>query len=300
MRTTLIVVHVMPLELEMFERWMVQYKNCLQYLEDSDDVTLYATLNLNPKLTDWENSIIKQDYFISKFKDLISETKEICNIILDDSIMGTTHQKREIIKSNYDQFIFADTDIAFPPMLLKYQLEASYVVKDTNKYVIIPSIVKLWDSTWDVLVDNRFENEEYGYHKNHLREITLEQSVEDVNLIPISPYKYGCGMHTLYSKGFWDFIGIPESFGGYGPEDTFSMFASDIANSLGYQIYQYVMKGIYVSEDYINRTPSYSDKIKIFDLKEFYRNQAESNFQQELTNFKNKIKNENNSSYSIS
>jgi hypothetical protein len=289
MKKTLIVVHVMPLELEMFERWIEQYKNCLQYLEDTDDVTLYATLNLNPLLTDWDNSLIKQEYFINKFKKLISEVKEICDIILDDSIMGTTHQKREIIKSQYDQFIFADTDIAFPPMLLKYQLEASYLINDDN-YIIIPSIVKLWDHTWDVLVDNRFKEKEYGYYKNHPRELTLEQSIEDINLIHVYPYKYGCGMHTLYSKKFWEFIGIPESFGGYGPEDTFSMYASNIAHNLGYKIIQYVMEGVYISEDYINRTPSYSDKIKSFNLKDAFRAQAESSFQKELINFQNKIK----------
>ena len=120
-------------------------------------------------------------------------------------------------------------------------------------------------------VNQRFKNEEYGYYKNHSREITLEQSVEDVNLIPISPYKYGCGMHTLYSKSFWEFVTIPDELGGYGPEDTYGMEAAKVAIKLGYDIKQFVMDGVYITEDYVNRTPSFVDKIKPIDKKkEFY------------------------------
>jgi len=290
MKKTLVVVHVMPLELEMFERWMEQYKKSLLYLEDSDNVTLYATLNLNPLITDWDNSTIKQEYFINKFKKLILGVKEICNISLDNSIMGTTHQKREIVKSSYDQFIFVDTDIVFPSSLLKYQLEASYIMKN-DMYIIVPSTVKLWDHTWDSLVDEKFQKEEYGYYKTHSSELTLKQSIKDVNLSLILPYKYGCGWHVLYSKEFWNFIGIPESFGGYGPEDTFSMYASNIAHNLGYKISKYLREGLYISEDYTNRTPTYSDQIKSFNLKDYFRSQAELNFEKELNTFHNKLLN---------
>jgi hypothetical protein len=78
-------------------------------------------------------------------------------------------------------------------------------------------------------------------------------------------------MHTLYSKSFWEFVGIPESFGGYGPEDTYGMKAAEVAISAGYNIKQFVMDGVYITEDYANRTPSFSDKIKPIDRKkEFY------------------------------
>ena len=46
-KRTLICIHVMPTEIEMFERLMHQMKKALMYLDDNDDVTLKVTLNLN-------------------------------------------------------------------------------------------------------------------------------------------------------------------------------------------------------------------------------------------------------------
>ncbi len=99
----------------------------------------------------------------------------------------------------------------------------------------------------------------------------LTQSITQVNARQIPTIKFGCGMHTLYSKSFWELVGIPESFGGYGPEDTYGMEASKVALRLGYDIKQFVLDGVYITEDYVNRTPSFIDKIKPIDKKkEFY------------------------------
>ena len=287
MKSTLICTHVMPREIELFENFMTQYKRALLYLEDTDDVIIKASLNLNPELTDWENSELKPEYFISIFEELFEDVPNINEIILDNSLMGTTQQKRESISLNYDQFIFVDADIAFPEQLLKYQLEASYLLKD--KYILIPNITKLWDHTWDILVHDSFKDKPYGYYQQHDPIDTINQNIENIE-VELSPtIKFGCGMHTLYSKEFWDFINIPESFGGYGPEDTFGMYASLIAIQKGYQINEYILKGVYITEDYINRIPSFKNQVKIFDRKQEFRNKAESHFQQELNKFNNKI-----------
>ena len=74
-------------------------------------------------------------------------------------------------------------------------------------------------------------------------------------------------MHTLYSKSFWDFVTIPDELGGYGPEDTYGMESAKVAIKLGYDIKQFVMDGIYITEDYINRTPSFDGKIIPIDKK---------------------------------
>lgn len=283
MKSTLICVHVMPKEIELFERFMTQYEKALLYLDDTDNVTIKASLNLNPELTDWENSELKPDYFIQKFNTLFEGINNINEIITDNSLMGTTQQKRESISLNYDQFIFVDADIAFPEQLLKYQLEASYLLK--GKYILIPNITKLWDYTWDILVHDDFKNKPYGYYQLHNPLDTINQNIEDVEVISAPTIKFGCGMHTLYSKEFWNFVGIPESFGGYGPEDTFGMNASLIAIQKGYQINEYILKGVYITEDYINRKPSFEDRIKTYDRKQEFRNKAESQFQNELNKF---------------
>ena len=269
-KRTLICIHVMPTEMEMFERLMVQMHKSLSYLDENDDVTLKVTLNLNPELTDWQNSEYKQAYFISRFGVLFNGLKNINEIILDTSCWGTTQQKRESYKLDYDQFIFCDTDILFHEHMLKYQLNTSYQLDGT--YIISPSLAKWWDGSWDVLCHSNYRDKDYGYGMTEeaAKNVTTQQ-IKKINVNQIPTIKFGCGMHTLYSKSFWELVTIPDEFGGYGPEDTYGMAAASLATKLGYDIKQFVMDGIYITEDYQNRTPTFVDKIKPIDKKkEFY------------------------------
>jgi hypothetical protein len=283
----------MPNEMDLFDRWVEQYKKALQYLDDTDDVTLMATLNLSPSLTDWDNSELKQSYFIERF----SKAQSVKNIneVVSKSGYGTTAQKRDAIKLDYDQFIFIDTDIAFPEQSLKYQLEASYQL--AGKYIILPQIVKLWDSSWDLAVHNDFINKEYNYHLTHDPELTYNQEITEVGLEQINTFKFGCGMHTLYSKELWDLIGIPESFGGYGSEDTFAMYASNYAVRAGIDIKQYILTGLYTSENMV--TNRLTDKVKSIANKENSRELSYKQFPDELKKFLSKIENENISNNNI-
>ena len=269
-KRTLICIHVMPSEIEMFERLMNQMHKAFQYLDENDDVTLKVTLNLNPELTDWDSSELKNGYFISRFGVLFNGMKNINEVILDTSCWGTTQQKRESYKLDYDQFIFCDTDILFHEHMLKYQLNTSYQLD--GMYIISPSLAKWWDSSWDVLCHSEFKDNEYGYGMSEEAAKNVQtQPIKQINVRQIPTIKFGCGMHTLYSKSFWELVTIPESFGGYGPEDTYGMAAATIANKLGYDIKQFLIDGLYITEDYINRTPSFADKIKPIDKKkEFY------------------------------
>lgn len=282
-KKTLVCIHIMPNEIEMFQKFMVQYRKALMYCEDYD-VYIKATLNLNPKLTDWDNSELKQDYFIDIFNEQFQykDIKQINEIILDDSMWGTTQQKRESIKIDYfDQFIFVDTDIVLHEHQLMYQLKASEQLN--GMYILSPSIPKWWDMSWDVLVDDSVKDTEFNTKET--LESVITQTPSKLSLKQIPTIKFGCGMHTLYSKEFWQFIGIPESFGGYGPEDTFGMMASIGAIRRGYDIKQYVLNGIYISEDYFNREPSIKDKIKKVDLKTDFYKEANAKIPTELHSF---------------
>ena len=154
-------MHVMPHEIEMLERFMVQYKKALSYLDVSDNFTMKVSLNLNPELTDWEGSELKQDYFIEKFNQLFDGIKNINEIVTDTSLWGTTQQKRESIKLPYDQFIFCDADILLHEHLLKHQLNVSYNLD--GMYILSPSIPKWWDNSWDLIVHSDLMNKELGY-----------------------------------------------------------------------------------------------------------------------------------------
>jgi hypothetical protein len=283
-KKTLICIHVMPSEIEMFERLMFQMRKALQYLDDNDDVTLKVTMNLNPELTDWQNSELKNGHFISRFAILFNGIKNVNEIILDTSCWGTTQQKRESYKMDYDQFIFCDTDILFHEHMLKHQLNISYQLDGV--YIVSPSLPKWWDSSWDELCHSDYIDKEFGYATTkEAMDSALIQNVNSINARQVQSIKFGCGMHTLYSKSFWEFVGIPESFGGYGPEDTYGMSAAQLAIKLGYDIKQFVMDGIYITEDYMNRTPSFDGKIKPIDRKKEFYDKAHALGQQEVINF---------------
>ena len=287
-KRTLICIHVMPSELEMFERQIELLKRAFMYLDDRDDVTLKVTLNLNPELTDWENSELKNGHFVSRFAVLFNGMKNVNEIILDTSCWGTTQQKREAIKLDYDQFIFCDTDIIFHEHMLRYQLDVSYQME--GMYIISPSLAKFWDTSWDVLCHSDYMDKHVGYStEREAIENTTVQKVESITIKRVPVIKFGCGMHTLYSKSFWELVGIPESFGGYGPEDTYAMSAAEIAIKLGYDIIQVYMDGIYITEDYINRKPSFDGKIKPIDKKVEFWQKAFDLGQEEITKFAKKL-----------
>ena len=287
-KRTLICIHIMPSEIEMFERQIELFKRAFLYLDDRDDVTLKATLNLNPELTDWESSELKNGHFVSRFAILFNDIKNVNQIILDTSCWGTTQQKRESIKLDYDQFIFCDTDILFHEHMLRYQLDVSYQME--GMYIISPSLAKFWDTSWDVLCHSDYMDKHVGYStEREAIENTTVQKVESITIKRVPAIKFGCGMHTLYSKSFWELVGIPESFGGYGPEDTYAMSAAEIAIKLGYDIIQVYMDGIYITEDYINRKPSFDGKIKPIDKKVEFWQKAFDLGQEEITKFATKI-----------
>jgi hypothetical protein len=287
-KSTLICMHILPIEIEMFDRFIGNYKNSLQYLDIDDNVTFRFTLNLNPELTDWSKTKLPQSYFIDIFNKHFTDISNINEVITDTSMRGTTQQKRDSYKLEYDQFIFCDADIGVHPHLLKLQLLASYDLNDM--YVISPSIPRWWDTTWDIIVDSRFKGSELGTYKyKDTYDGVFTQNTDDVIVKLLNEFKYGCGMHTLYSKSFWKFITIPESFGGYGPEDTLSMYAARHARSRGYPIYQYVMDGIYITEDYHNRVPSINDLIHPINRKDEFYKKAWSTFNTELSLFIKRI-----------
>ena len=214
-KRTLICIHVMPSEIEMFERLMFQMKKALSYLDEKDDVTLKVTLNLNPELTDWQNSELKQGYFVSRFGILFNDIKNVNQIILDTSCWGTTQQKRESIKLDYDQFIFCDTDILFHEHMLKYQLNISYQLD--GMYIISPSLAKWWDASWDILCHSDYIDKEYGYGMSEdAAKNAFNQQIKAINARQIPTLKFGCGMHTLYSKSFWNLLEYLKNLVGMG------------------------------------------------------------------------------------
>jgi hypothetical protein len=210
-------------------------------------------LSVDDYLVDWKNSKLDKQFFIDRFNALkpLTEWAGKTTFNVRDDIMGCTSLRRIAHKECTDatHFIWLDTDIVFDEKILFYIDESVDVVENSqitigktiSKYVISPECVKIWDSTWDCLVNENFLNKPEGYCRinnpfldaGQYGEVSLETLSNDVTGQPTM--KFGGGWFNCLSKSLLDIIPLPESMGHYGPDDTFIMWGSQKLNLNGWQ-----------------------------------------------------------------
>ena len=156
--------------------------------------------------------------------------------------MGCNDKRREAIRSTTaDNILYLDSDLIFQPESLFYILGAA---KETNKenYIISPQIVRMWDSTWDVLVNKEFintpANMETYYSNDPFKVIKCETG--EVWAKEINTFKFGGGWFNLISTNLLKLTDMPDSFGPYGIDDLYVMLCCNILKNKGYDIHQYV------------------------------------------------------------
>lgn len=300
MKKIVITTFIMPNEIDDLERVLMDLNKASKYVK-GENYELYLALTISDFLVDWENSKLDKQYFIDRFNKLKSLTDWVgkASFHIREDIMGCTSLRRIANNECKDatHFIWLDTDICFDDRIL-YYLEASIDrLKETDpnidKYVISPECVKIWDTTWDCLVNENFLNKEVGYCRinnpfqdsGEIGDVSLETVL---NNVPNQPrMKFGGGWFNCLSKPLLDRVPLPESMGHYGPDDTFIMWASEKLNQSGEQIYQFKLKNYIVCENYIYRDRTHYDKlIKRIDRKEEFRNQANTSFETEISNIK--------------
>lgn len=299
MMKTVITIFTLPQEIDDLERTLIQLKNASKYLNQNNTIILDVTLSLSDYLTDWKSSYIPHKFFSDKFKQIIRyadwcDERSNFNISYNNDILGCVSQRRSswVTYTDVDNFLWLDTDLIFDERTLAYSLSLSSQVNNPY-YVISPQIVKLWDGTWDCLVNEKFKDRDYGYERDECDPfidsgIKGNVSVELMNArITGQPrMKFGGGWFNLISKSLLDVITIPTSFGHYGLEDTFIMWGCEIFT----KGVQYVMKNVVVCEDYKYRNRShYTNLITPINRKDEFLQIAHSNFNTELGNLKNKL-----------
>jgi hypothetical protein len=286
--TTQIIVHLLPHEIDWFEWQAKQLKIGSVYIEDK--VVIDITLNLN--LTNWDESYIPKQYFIDKFnqiKQYFDWCETLFEINQDNTCLGIDDKRRNSIrKYTPDNFIYLDCDIIFKPETLALLINSSKNVKD-DYYIISPQTPKLWDFTWDVLVNNIYSKYSYGFEKIIDPYDILTTDYGDISLSPVNVFKFGGGWFNLISAELLKFTDIPDSFGPYGIDDTYVMHCCDIMKQKGKYAQQYVVNNLVVAENYKWRNNPYSQYLEIIDKKDEYKKQAEDNFQIELNKFYNKL-----------
>ena len=288
---------ILPHEIDDLERILVGLKKASKFV-DGNNYQFNVSMGISDYLINWENSKINKEFFIEKFNSIKLLTDWTSNSIFQirEDILGCVSSRRNAHLENIDatHFIWLDSDIVFEDQILFYLENAIIGIEEEgiDEYILTPEIVKIWDNTWDCLVNKNYLDKPINYHKTNdpymdcgvYGDITLDLVKNNVLGQPSS--KFAGGWFTCLSKKLLDSTGIPESFGHYGVEDTFIMWVIDRLNKNGKTIYQFKLNNYIVCEDYIYRNREYYlNNIKLINRKDEFRKIAESNFNNELNKF---------------
>ena len=266
-----ISIHISPYEIDNYQTFIHQLRRNLNYIDD--EIIFSPYLNLSTYFYDWRNSKLKSDFFVNRFNELNNIVKDECEldstVNYDGKILGAFSYKTMFLnkyKDEVDAFIWFDSDMIFPDNTI-HMLIASYKADDMSKYCIVtPQIHRLWDTTWDVLVnkdyinipashDNYFGFDGYSLYKNNDWDVFLDTNKQR--------FKFASGWCNLLSANlFRDLIDFTYDLGHYGPDDTFIMNLLDYYKfNKGKDISQYIVRNVVVTENYKHSLNQYKDYI---------------------------------------
>ena len=245
-------------------------------------------------MVDWNHSSIPKKFFEDKLLKLLSTT-DWCtkNIQTSTEIKGCVSQRRYSLEKHReaDYFIWLDTDIIFDERTLFYMEEG---MKGTNKdflnSIITPEIVRIWDNTWDCIVNEQFLDKPLDYHLTNdpYKDNGIKGDISIVSVLnsnsPQSRFKFAGGWFTCISGKLLNRIGIPDSFAHYGYEDTFLMVGSEkLVKEQNEKIYQFKIKNLVVCENYKYRGHHhYLNSLSVYDRREEFKKISHDNFLSEL------------------
>ena len=292
-----ISIFSLPYEIDELENTLTQLRKASYYLSGNNEWELDVSLGLSDTLVNWKNSRIPKEYFIERFVNL-AKTIDWCKgnfYVSSDDINGCVSQRRYSLNkhSDADYFIWLDTDIIFDERTLSYLESSIDATKNITPYSIItPEIVKVWDITWDCLVNENFLDKPLNYQKTNDpykdSGIKGDISIESVDNSesPQSRFKFAGGWMTCLSGELVRKIGVPDGLGHYGYEDTFIMIVSELLQRSGtINIQQYKIKNLVVCENYKYRDNSfYKSFLSVNDKRQEYLEVSEKFAETEIYN----------------
>lgn len=287
-----ISIHITPYEIDNYQLFIHQLRRNLNHI--NTEIVFNPCLNLSNYFYDWDNSILKNNFFINKFNDLnkIVQDKITLDSIInfDNNILGALSYKRFFIekyKNQVDAFIWFDSDMIFPDDTL-FMLINSFESVNHKNCIITPQIVKLWDNTWDILVNEKYITTE-ATHDNYFNfdGYNLYSSFEEKELIENTNYfKFASGWCNLLSSNiFKEYINFNDNLGHYGIDDTFIMYSFDIYRKKEYDVKQFIIKNLIVTENNKFKSSPYNNLVKQnknIKLKEDFRKESEEGMLNEL------------------
>ena len=252
----------MPWEVDFALLQFMQLKKSSQHLSD-DKIYFHIGLNLSSYIIDWDKSKLPKEYFINKFNvtlKMLDWAEEVKVTTYDgDELWGAMDLEKTQIDSKIDYYMSVCPDMWFHEYTLFYIIEAAKQIKD-KYFIVTPEIHKMWDWTWDELVNENYKDLPYeDWNKSDIFEVQ-SRVLGEPYIQATTRFKYA-GWFDLYSKDFIELIPVPDDWKGYGPWDYYSMLVSDIAVKNNIDIKEYVLKNQIVCEYH----PDKDDKNNFID-----------------------------------
>ena len=289
-----IIIHILPQEIDQLEILMVNLKRSSMYLSKND---FHVEVQLNLNLTDWFNSSIPKMFFVDKLLDIETLTKSWASteFAWDDrgKVLGCNDARRNAIRKTKAEWImYLDVDNilsqTFLGVISILTKEFTYE-KEKEFKIFCPETTRMWDSTWDVITNERFLKEPAGHEYYDVRDpysILLDDSDETWgqyrgNLRYVPGFKFAGWGTTIPSK-LAKIIDVPDSLGPYGLDDTFIMMGCQVMQTKGFIIHEYAIQNELVMENNLFRGNPYRDYLTNIDRRQEFLNNANKNFQPEL------------------
>lgn len=228
---------------------------CSNFITDEEkhNIDFYIFTNTGDKIINWNRSRMSKKYCIDKLA-LIKEINNMWSnvtIIDDENYNGLLYARRNIIDMISEEgcTVWLDNDVHSSTNILRNILNFWYAVRKTNKYYIItPSIMKLWDDSWNItthpkqLMSSYEKTEMFNYY-NLDKFVNIYDN--DLYYRKLVNLKFGGGWFTCISNSLLKQIRIPHELGKYGWEDTYYMMLCSLLNTTKVaQINQYVMTNV--------------------------------------------------------
>lgn len=238
----------MPWEIDFALISFMQLKKSKYYIADDVDVKVTAVLNMSDYLIDWDSTKLPKELFKQKFEDL---GKLLIDYEYDPVVVegpeqyGIIEMQKNSYEKDVDYYMNITQDMYFSETLISSMIESARNVK--NKYfVITPEIYKMWDSTWDELVNKDYlglPHDEWDKGDIFDLRYNLKNHPDSMYLAPMNRSKWAWWL-DLYSKEFYeDFAPIQEGMKGYGAWDWYTLMLTERAKSLGADFQGYILKG---------------------------------------------------------
>lgn len=251
----IISIHCFPHELSGYNRIVQKLNKCILKVNNPENFLIHSSLNINSKLVDWKNQTKEQQQKYCELYENISTNSTIkCEnrIVNNFRFLGCNEHRRQTIKkaNHSDTIIFLDCDLHFNEDILKHQEHSvDHISKFIDYFIITPNIVRLWDPTWDCIVHPSFLQNKLGMYKEINPNEISNTNYGNISLSPNIRFKWGGGWFNAISARLLKYINIPESFVGYGPDDTFVMQCCRLMRKKNMRVQQYILNNIIVCED---------------------------------------------------